>query len=312
MRNMASLHKQPGKPHWFCAFTTPDGKRHFKSTLCENRNQAKKICSGWAKAAELAAQSKLTPDRARKLIQATVSDVLESHLGSRMPRETLKNFFEKAAGLVMQPNFTRELVNGLVSETVRHVAVTAGENVPNSTIRDWCKRWLETKEMEAAPRTHERYEVSIRRFQQFLGAKADKDLTALRPDDLIRFRDHTARLLSAASANMDLKVVRACLYAAQKQDLLDSNIAARISILKRRGESTRRAFTLDEVRKILVQCDAAGGEWRGLVMVGLYSGQRLGDVANLTWSQVDLVNGRISFVTAKTGKRLTCIDHRVS
>ena len=124
MPHMASLHKQPGKPHRFCALTTPDGKRHFRSTLCEDRNQAKKISAGWAKAAELAAQNNLTPDRARKLIQATISDVLESHSCGTMSRDTLKNFFQKAAELVMQPDFTRELVNGLVTETVRHVAST--------------------------------------------------------------------------------------------------------------------------------------------------------------------------------------------
>jgi hypothetical protein len=237
---MASLHRQPGKPHWFCAFTTPDGKRHFRSTLCDHRNQAKKICAGWAKAAELANQKNLTADRARKLIEATVSDVLESHLCGTMSREALKSFFETAADLVMQPGFTRERLNGLVSETVRHVAVTAGENVPNSTIRDWCKRWLESKGGEAAPRTHERYEVSIRRFLQFLGTKADKDLTALRSDDLIRFRDNTAKSLSIGSTNMDLKVIRACLYAAQRQDLLDTNVAAKVSILKHRGEHKRK------------------------------------------------------------------------
>jgi len=302
---MASLHKQPGKPHWFCAFTTPDGKRHFRSTLCDNRDQAKKICAGWAKAAELATQKSLTPDRARKLIEATISDVLETHLCGRMSRETLKGFFETAADLVMQPSFTRERLSGLVSETVRRVAVTAGENVPNSTIRDWCKRWLESKGAEAAPRTHERYEVSIRRFLQVLGTKADKDLTALRPDDLIRFRDNTARSLSIASANMDLKVIRACLYAAQRQDLLDANVATKVSILKQRGEHMRRGFTLAEVKTILEQCDRAGGEWRGLVLTAVYTGQRLGDIARLTWQQVDLEKKAISFVTQKTGKRLS-------
>ena len=67
---MASLHRQPGKPHWFAAFTTPDGKRHFKSTGTIDKKQAKKICDGWQKATELAAQKNLTADRARKLVEA--------------------------------------------------------------------------------------------------------------------------------------------------------------------------------------------------------------------------------------------------
>jgi integrase len=46
-------------------------------------------------------------------------------------------------------------------------------------------------------------------------------------------------------------------------------------------------------------------EWRGLVLVGLYTGQRLGDCARLTWQQVDLVHNTVWFVTAKTNKRLS-------
>src|SRR5665213_2965327 len=74
---MASLHKQPGKPYWFCAFSTPDGRRHFKSTGTDIKSQANKICAGWVKASELAGQKNLTADRARKLIDATIADVLE-------------------------------------------------------------------------------------------------------------------------------------------------------------------------------------------------------------------------------------------
>jgi integrase len=40
-------------------------------------------------------------------------------------------------------------------------------------------------------------------------------------------------------------------------------------------------------------------------LTGLYTGQRLGDVATLTWQQVDLQKRQVSFVTSKTGKRLS-------
>jgi integrase len=45
-------------------------------------------------------------------------------------------------------------------------------------------------------------------------------------------------------------------------------------------------------------------EWRGLVLFGLYLGQRLGDLAKLTWRAVDLDTGEVAFSTRKTGRRV--------
>jgi integrase len=45
-------------------------------------------------------------------------------------------------------------------------------------------------------------------------------------------------------------------------------------------------------------------EWRGLVLFGLYLGQRLGDLAKLTWRAVDLDTGEVAFSTRKTGRRI--------
>src|ERR1051325_1531116 len=215
MRTMASLHKQPGKPNWFCAFTTRDHqgnlRRCFRSTGTPDKRQATQICRTWANASLYG--EKLNADKAREIIAAGVADVLAA----------------------------------------------SGDTLPSATVREWCKRWLEFKAVEAEPRTHERYEVSLRRFLAVLGSKADKDLNSLRTDDVIRFRDDTAKRLSVTSTNMDLKVLRSCLFAAVKQDLLTRNVASKVDTLRAAGESKRRAFTFEEVRGILARCDEAGG-----------------------------------------------------
>ena len=41
-----------------------------------------------------------------------------------------------------------------------------------------------------------------------------------------------------------------------------------------------------------------------MILFGLYTGQRLGDLAALTWANVDLQRGEIRLVTRKTGKTL--------
>jgi integrase len=40
------------------------------------------------------------------------------------------------------------------------------------------------------------------------------------------------------------------------------------------------------------------------VLFGLYLGQRLGDLAKLTWRAVDLETGEVAFSTRKTGRRI--------
>jgi len=89
--------------------------------------------------------------------------------------------------------------------------------------------------LEAEPRTHERYQASMKRFMTYLGDRADEDLNTLTVNQVLKYRDNLAKQLSPSSANLELKVLRACLYAAQKQDLVEKNVAAKVDTLKQRG-----------------------------------------------------------------------------
>ena len=70
-------------------------------------------------------------------------------------------------------------------------------------------------------------------------------------------------------------------------------------MLKKQAGTARRPFTVAELQTILA---AADDEWRSMIFFGLYTGQRLGDLARLNWQNVDLVSGEISITTAKTGR----------
>jgi integrase len=254
MPYMASLHKQTGKPNWFCAFTTPDGKRHFKSTRTQDKKQATQICQTWAQASLYG--EKLNTDKAREIIASGVAAVMAA----------------------------------------------SGEILPSTTICEWCKRWLKIKEVENEPTSHTRYEQAIRVFLEFLGSTASKNLELLSPNTILEFRDDCSKKVSTGTTNTNLRIVRSCLNAAQQQGLISSNPASRVNFMKDRGISKRREMTLEEIQRVLKICGDT--PWRGLVLTGLYTGQRLGDCARLTWLQVDLVNKTIYFVTHKTGKRL--------
>jgi integrase len=102
---------------------------------------------------------------------------------------------------------------------------------------------------------------------------------------------------------LSVKVLGICLGEAVRQGLLAVNPAVRVKLLKSTAESKRRAFTLAEIKRILRAC-GDDTEWRGLVLFGLYLGQRLGDLARLTWRAIDLDTGEVAFSTRKTGRRI--------
>ena len=260
---MPSIHRQPGRPFWFCAFSifnpeTLRSRRVFRSTKTRDKKQALEICRAWHKAALKARNGKLSVDAAREVIAQGVSDV-----------------------------FTAANI----------------ESLPSASIKAWCETWLETKAIEAEESTHDRYKRIVERFVEFLGAKAKRDLSTLQASDIARFRDREAKERARATANLSLKVLRVCFGEAIRQDLLAVNPGARVKLLKLRDKSARRAFTLSEIKRILKAC-GDNSEWRGLVLFGLYLGQRLGDLAKLTWRAVNLESGEIAFTTRKTSRRI--------
>jgi len=261
---MASIHKQPGRPFWFCAFSifnpeTNKSRRVFRSTKTRDKKQALEICRAWHKAALKARNGKLSVDAAREVIAQGVSDV-----------------------------FTAANV----------------ESLPSASIKAWCETWLQAKAIEAEETTHARYKRVIERFTDFLGeAKSNRDLATLQASDIVRFRDREARERARATANLGVKVLRVCFGEAVRQGLLTVNPAVRVKLLKSTAESKRRSFTLAEIKRILKACEHIP-EWRGLVLCGLYLGQRLGDLAKLTWRAVNFETGEIAFTAHKTGRRI--------
>ncbi len=55
------------------------------------------------------------------------------------------------------------------------------------------------------------------------------------------------------------------------------------AVRKERGIKIKRPFTLPELRSVL---DLANDEWRSMILFGLYTGQRLGDIATLRWNNL--------------------------
>ncbi len=177
----------------------------------------------------------------------------------------------------------------------------SGVQITRKTLRAYCAEWLATKEPETAPRTQVFYRTSIAKFIAFLGDRADAPLSELTKADIVAYRNSLAKSLSAKSTNHNLKVVRMLFKAAQRDELLTQNPAEFVNTVRQRTSNDKRPFTLAEVQAILAVADP---EWQSLIRFGFYTGQRLGDLATLRWSNIDLARDEIRFITAKTGRRM--------
>lgn len=184
-----------------------------------------------------------------------------------------------------------------------YVLVNPGDALAGSSAREWFTSWAQNKSLETAGSTANRYKKVCEQFLESLGKRAELDVNSLSARDILKFRDEFASKLSAATANVAVKVIRMALKDAVGGGLSLTNVAAAIKPAKAASgkQSARRAFTIPELQRIF---RVAEGEWRGLILFGLYTGQRLGDVATFRWLNVDLSRGEITLVSQKTKRRL--------
>ena len=172
-----------------------------------------------------------------------------------------------------------------------------GETLSSVTIESFLAQWVAGRKGELSASSFTKYGATCDEFLKYLGAKAARLIDGLSKSDITGYRDIAASKASAATANSKLKIVKAALERGFKDGHCRENVGRRVDFLKVE-KTVRRPFTQDELRAVLKVAD---GEWRGLILFGLYTGQRLGDIASLTWTNVG-TDDTICFRQGKTGK----------
>ncbi len=89
---MSSVHRENGKPNWFCHYYDHTGRRRGKSTGTADKKEATRICERIQTIEDGARTGTLTADRARSVLESTVSEIMDS-LGSPMEQVTIREFF---------------------------------------------------------------------------------------------------------------------------------------------------------------------------------------------------------------------------
>ncbi|HEY4302251.1 MAG TPA: tyrosine-type recombinase/integrase [Candidatus Didemnitutus sp.] len=178
-----------------------------------------------------------------------------------------------------------------------------GRRFLTSTTGAFFDRWIARKEGETQASTLTRYREVMRRFEKYLGPERwAQELSRLDVQDFAEFRDTLAKKVTPATANLMIKILSSAMKGAWRDGLIADNPAAKVERLKRKkNETERRPFTVDEVRLLL---EHGNGEWKGIILCGLYTGQRLGDIVGLTWNNIDVERAEIRLTTQKTDRRV--------
>jgi integrase len=184
--------------------------------------------------------------------------------------------------------------------TQLHQEIT-GNEVSQNSLRNFLDSWLENKAPEIAHSTLAFYRNAANKFLTFLGDTADADLTEITREDITRFRNEEAKRFAPKTVNHEVKFLRMIFRAARRDALIGDDPAEFVATIRRGNAIVRRPFTIPELKAVL---SVADNEWRSMVLFGLYSGQRLGDIAALTWQNIHLHQGEIRLVTRKTHKTL--------
>lgn len=211
---------------------------------------------------------------------------------------------ERAENHAKNGTLTEQAAKKIIGEIVER---TTGEQLHHYRVEDWLTHWLELKEQVRASKTTVRYRQVIRDFIASLGSRARLALVHLTPKDVLAYRNSiVAANKTARTANLSVKVVSAALNAALRQGYIPSNPATAVESLPVKSEE-RSTFTPSQVSQLV---RAANKDWQGAILLGYYTGARLGDVANMRWDVIDWRNKVIRFTPSKTKKPIAIPLHR--
>ncbi|MDX2082099.1 MAG: tyrosine-type recombinase/integrase [Terrimicrobiaceae bacterium] len=201
--------------------------------------------------------------------------------------------WEKAARM----RATSDQAARVLADIVR--AVT-GDQFEAITLHKFCDQWLDRKTREVDESTLRKYRAWVRDLKTSIPAHTAMGNVTL--NALVQARDRVAGRNSIASANQFGKFLRSLWTAAYNDGQIGENVAEKLASLsgKREREESiqRRPFTLEEVERILSVIPEEE-EWYGMVLFGVYTGQRLGDVAGAMAEQIQ--EQIWSFRSRKTG-----------
>ncbi len=193
------------------------------------------------------------------------------------------------------------------SLTEEFYRLVSGSALTTLSLSSALDKWLEECITTTASGTQQAYRTLAKQFRDYVHATPEKPLLkAIQKDTVFGFLSQMASKRAASTANNRKKVLSTFFLWAMSHHYITSNPAAGIKNFKssKVDRVERRAFSLDEFRKVLGQCP--NEFWRYMVLGEFYTGLRMGDLICLRRKEIKLAENHLKLEAFKVdGKILT-------
>jgi integrase len=182
-----------------------------------------------------------------------------------------------------------------------------GETLMAPAVEDYLNDWLKGVKARNRAATIERYGKTVRLFLEGLGEKARKPVTVLTPHDIEMFLNRRLEGgFAPQTAIIDLKTLNTAFRRAENYGVILKNPVAAVKPPKC-VRSAREVFTHEEVQKLLNAAPSL--DWQTLILLGYFTGARLGDCVHMAWDNVKPDKGMIEYEQRKTAKAVNVPMH---
>lgn len=186
-------------------------------------------------------------------------------------------------GYVYSRNFT-EVKKKLFLYKMQYKENYLGEGKkPHSTMtfQVWANHWLIIQEKRVKPNTYISYESKLKNhLLPYIGQCSLNELTSA---DLQETVNHLRSSLSPSSLRAVFRVLRTCLNEAVKKELLTMNPLDQVNFPSEEHQKVK-AFSAEEQDRIIT---AISNEKYLPILTAMYTGLRIGEIAGLTWEDID-------------------------
>jgi integrase len=186
----------------------------------------------------------------------------------------------------------------------------AGKPLHFHSCGGWLASWLKSTKSSVSAGTYDKYSSTIADFRTFLGKADEGPLAAVSPTEITAYRDELQRRgLAATTINVNVgRTINGAFEAARKLGYITVNPCAAVKPVRDNVRGAKKDIFRPEQIDALLEA-AKDTSWEGMILCGLATGLRLGDIARLEWGQIDLRAGVLKLTAQKTGGTQTIPLH---